>query len=444
MKRFHRMEIDCGLFDIGKEDNYPLWDFLRVYIFNTYIKQHGDIQIPRAKSSKKQRLKYAQNEALFCLKSVWDCIKMLFYRGRILIYEKAKEVDEDALYYNHITRQLIESLPSRDRIVINCDNTKPTRFHDLNINVLKLLSVSSLWAKPLSHNDFNIIKNAVNQYFDITLSYNPINKFFVNNKIHIKIYLFVFKLLKPTKVVVAGDIRKYIFYAAKLYNIETFELQHAGIVFEYPSYSYPDEVKSEWNIAFADNYLQFGPAWSSVNNIPAKRLTIGNDYFFPMKPKRYFEGSYIIIISNIKHAFYLKPLARELSDILKDKEIIYKLHPNEFKYSDNYRNEFKDLPNIHVVDRNYDLQSLIAYTDMVVVIYSSVCFEALNQGKKVAILKRDNYYILKDTLKDNYMVRYIEKASEIVDFCNISLSVDYKSQYYTHFNNTLGFDIFNC
>lgn len=359
---------------------------------------------------------------------------MPFYRGRIFIYEKAKELDEDALYFNHITRQLIETLPSKERVVINCDNTNPTRFHDFNINVLKSFSVSSLWEKPLSHKDFNIIKNAVNQYFDITLPYKPINKFFVNNKIHINIYLFVFKLLKPTKVVVAGDIRKYIFYAAKLNSIETYELQHAGIVFEYPSYSYPDEVKSEWNLALADNYLQFGPAWSSINNIPSKRHTIGNDYFFPLNPTRYFEGKYIILISNIKHAFYLKPLARELSGILKNKEIIYKLHPNEFKYSDNYRNEFRESPNIHVVDRNYDLQSLIAFADMVVVVYSSVCFEALNQGKKVAILKRDNYMILKDTLKDSNLVRFFDYANEIVEYDKEIVSMSDSCQFYSHFD----------
>lgn len=441
MSTFHKMEIKCGLFEIGQDEHFPVWDLLRVYIYNSYIKQQGNAQAPRKRTPLPVVIKGTASNILYLFKSLWDCMRLPFYRGRMFFYESAHEVDEKGCYYNHISRQLIEAVPPHKRVVINCRDTSPTRFHDLNINILGLFKIGSIWESALKNDDFHKIKKAVKEYFNKELPYDSVNSYFVTQKIRIKRYGFLFKLLKPEKVFVAADIRKFIYIAAKRRGIETFEMQHAGIVFEYPSYSYPTEVTREWNIAFADNYLQFGPAWSGVNNIPAKRWVLGNDYFFPQKSERYFNENYVLLISNFKHAYYLKPLARELSGMLKDKQIIYKLHPNEFKRSEEYKDEFKDLPNVHVVDKDYNLQSLIAYTDMVVVIYSSVCFEALNQGKKVAVLMRDNYYILKDTLKNVDLVKNVDSARDIAEFYNADLSSVDNYTFYSHFDNQIANEI---
>lgn len=441
MKRFHRMEIENNLFSLGIEEGFPLWDMLRVYIYNYYIKGSNPSH-NQGNALKSNFVKTCLRSLRYLIKSICDCCRLPFYRGRIFIYESAIEKDDKGLHYNHITRQLLEHIPSEDRIVVNCKDTSPTYFRDFNINILGVFKLFSLWEKPLREQDYHVIRDVIRMHFNREIPYNTLNDFYLTQRIRFKRYSFLFWLLKPSKVVVSCDIRKYIYHAAKKRGIETFEMQHAGIVFDYPSYSYPEEVTKDWNIAFADNYLQFGSAWSDINNIPARRLVIGNDYFFPQAPVRYFKEDYFLFISNFKHAYYLKPLAQEVARLKPDYLIVYKLHPNEFNRVDEYKEYFHDTPNVRIACNKLDLQGLIAFTSMVVVIYSSVCFEALNQGKKVAIMKRDNFHLLNDTLKGSSLVRYIDNAEEIIEFDKCDMATGVKSAFYSHFDESIASSLF--
>lgn len=100
------------------------------------------------------------------------------------------------------------------------------------------------------------------------------------------------------------------------------------------------------------------------------------------------------------------------------------------------------MPNVRIACNKLDLQGLIAFISMVVVIYSSVCFEALNQGKKVAIMKRDNFHLLNDTLKGSSLVRYIDNAKEIIEFDKSDMATEVKSAFYSHFDESIASSLF--
>lgn len=115
-------------------------------------------------------------------------------------------------------------------------------------------------APHFTESDFAPIKQALNEFYDISVCENELNELFTYLYKQYKAYKLLFRILHPHKIISSVPF-KPIFYAARELNITSYEMQHAGIVFDYPSYSYPSMVTPESNIAFADYYVQFGEAW---------------------------------------------------------------------------------------------------------------------------------------------------------------------------------------
>ena len=75
----------------------------------------------------------------------------------------------------------------------------------------------------------------------------------------------------------------------------------------------------------------------------------------------------------------------------KDLNFVYKLHPNEFSYVEEYVSYFIENTNVKIITDQVDTSTLISQSSLVVLIVSTVVYEALNQQKKVAIYKKINF-----------------------------------------------------
>ena len=76
---------------------------------------------------------------------------------------------------------------------------------------------------------------------------------------------------------------------------------------------------------------------------------------------------------------------------LPDRRFIFKLHPNEYNISQYYISSLVDFHNIEVVRSEFDSSTLVSKCEWVVLISSTVLFEALHFGKNVAVYKKLNW-----------------------------------------------------
>jgi hypothetical protein len=235
--------------------------------------------------------------------------------------------------------------------------------------------------------------------------------------------------MNTKKLFVATGNPKAILLAAKALGIKTYLLQHAGIEFDEIDYSYPEGISTNSNILFTDSLLTLGEYWCRGINVPAKRIiSLGNDFFYS-KPSDICDGS-ILIISTIVHGDELKTLTKQLAASRPDLNLIYKLHPNEYQFNDDYTHYFKSHTNVTILTDQIDISKLIARSQLVVLIVSAVLYEALNQNKKVAVYKKINYkrQLHLVGLPNMYFIDAAEEVSDILSKQLLPVVVDfYKS-----------------
>ena len=424
LEYFHEMESKYNLFEYGSEVGEPLWDYIRVSIYNDYIQGH----LSHNNEVKKLSLS---------LRGVVEMLKgfvVLFKRNKYLFFICPRDI-ENKMKFDKISFQLTISCPESQRLVLYSmtTNQKVTP-KSYSYRLIFYLLRKQIKIKKDYFPFCNEVKKAVEKCYNICVDVRNINSLLLEQIIEEKAYLKILSIIKPQKVFCSCDMMKPIYMASKKMGIKTYELQHAGIVFDYPSYSYPPIVDRKSNIAFADNYVMFGGSWGLSNNIPANRIVLGNNYFFKETSGVQFDKNYIVIVSDNIHGCYLKELAVEIAKKYSDYLIIYKLHPIEFSSYGDYENFFSQYNNIRIISNQYAMIDLIKTMSLMVLVYSSSFFEAVSNNKKVAVYKVDNYYCLKGYLEDNPNVLLFNEVDDLDGF--IRQPECYGDwNFYTRFNN---------
>lgn len=405
--KLHEMETKYHLFEIGKELNIPVWDLLRVEVCFRYIYKYDSGE------SNRSTLKVGN-----WLYTFWVWLKgfrLLLYRKRNLFISNPRDLNARSESYDKILNDLIEHSRKNSYLLIRATppiNKTNLKYYNYN-GVLYFLRLFTS-APHFPENEFAPIKQALNELYNISVCENELNELFTYLYKQYKAYKLLFRILHPHKIISSVPF-KPIFYAAQELNITSYEMQHAGIVFDYPSYSYPSMVTPESNIAFADYYVQFGEAWGEKNNIPAKRIVLGNNNFIPSSFVCHFDLPYILIISDSIHIEILIKYAKDLAQRCANMMIIYKLHPSEFAKKEWYIEQFSTIKNLRVLSIEYPLYDLIKYMKIMVLVYSSSFFEAISLNKKVAIIQYDNYYLLKEFAEDCKNAYFVHNVDDIID-----------------------------
>ena len=127
MQMFHQMEIRYHLFDIDKENKFPLWDLLRVYVYNNYIAKNEIKTLPPLEKT---------------IGSTWvfisDFLRLLFRRHKVVFIQSARELREGK-YYDKISDTMIENVSERKRIIIDTAHLGKTEKENYHIQILGLM-----------------------------------------------------------------------------------------------------------------------------------------------------------------------------------------------------------------------------------------------------------------------------------------------------------------
>lgn len=381
---FLKMEEEYHLFDIKGKYQEPLWDLVRVRLYNWYILKNGIIKVNKCRSLEEKIrniLSYIYNSFAFSKKS-----KYLF------VY-CPRYYDDCGKLYDRVAEDMINFVNKEDCVLLNIYGRYfNTKYKDHTLFLFNCLAYLRILFLKLSSCDYSLINNAIYETFKIDIPYDDVNNLYRTMMRRYYSYLYCLKYYRPKKVFVFIDEQKGLYLAAKKLGLETYEIQHGTLIYEYPSYSYPQSINYTSNISYADYYVHPGYGWGLNNNIPVKkRLVLGNNSYLNSSDIK--TDNSLLIISSLLHYKYLLEFTKNVSRIFSG-DIIYKLHPAEYPKRAKYEAFFSDCPNVKVATADAKIIDLIAKSSLMVTISSTTYFEAKNAGKRVAVLKYDNYYTL--------------------------------------------------
>lgn len=228
--------------------------------------------------------------------------------------------------------------------------------------------------------------------------------------------------------------------AAQDLNIKVIEIQHGAITKYHLAYHYPTNHKIPY---FPDYFYSFGKYWEEIVVFPkGTKLKV---YGFPylqnqlIKYKEVAEiKDQILFISQGHIGEKLLYKAIEFASKNENKNIIYRLHPGELRYSiKQYQDILKkyNLKNFILEDCKKNLYELIKESEYIFAVSSTVIYEALALGKDVGIINLPNYEEVMDLIKQGYVDFYQEdklekikkmalKNKEFNKFFNIEMEED--------------------
>jgi hypothetical protein len=226
---------------------------------------------------------------------------------------------------------------------------------------------------------------------------------------------FLFKLLLKIKAI--KEIYVVIAYghtalieAAKELSIPVIELQHGVINKFHFGYHYPHVSKSDY---FPDQLWVWHEMWKNSAYFPVSDPKIKvnkNNHLerFKQKCSSVNEENSVLIISQ-------GTIGKELSDyILKNCnnlnsfKIYYKLHPGEFKSSENYKSliELSKQSNVEIIKDEMSIYDLFARVKVVIGVYSTALYEAHYFEKNIYIAPITGSEYMREFLKEEKVEMY--------------------------------------
>lgn len=424
------METEKKLFEIKDLRVDQLWDVLRMNVYLAYY-------FPNVEHIDKSKESY------------WTVVKRQIYMlGSSLIYY-IKKVGEKSLvipnsryydngvYYDKASLNVITALGNNAFVI---EPHLPQRKYKYSSASGLLISLfSRKYSKAsISKSSYDIIQNALSDYMgDIRVTKEALDDVYRHFLTQRAYYSFIFSIKKfKTVYFVQNGSFKGVVSAAKKKKIRSVEIQHGSFELDHLSYSYPQWISYKYDdILMPDCMLTFGPYWGHNVNLPIRNIVVsGNDFFVKTSKSDVVQDS-IVVISSMIHWNDLLPLTVEIASKYKEITIYYKLHSNEYCDAKRYFQTFKYYPNVLVVTNQYDVTELIYSSKLVILISSTVLYEALNFNRKVAIFKRVNYEGLK-CMFGKANVFEIDKVEDVEDILNAS-TITTTSEYFVPFNKRI-------
>lgn len=382
---FFKMEEECDLFNLQANEKTPIWDIFRMHI---YLKYH----FPETNNNIIEKKSISLLEIyLFSKKFINSFWYFLTKNGANFILPCSRYQDDKGYYYDKAAMSVIESL-DKNSFIFELQSTKRKYRYKAANNYLFVLKKTFTPKQNLSQSQFLEINLALNKYFgECRVTYNELDLIYKNYLYELRIYKLIFLFKKSKRIFITQNgLQKGLIAAAKELNIKVYEFQHGSFERDNLGYSYPKSINAKSNIIFQDYVITFSNYWGSYFNVPAINLiALGNDAFYS-HPTTISDES-ILIVSSVIHGNDLCKLVAEIAKVFPERIIKFKLHSNEYHNESIYKNILLNIPNIQFIKNEIDVVQLISSSSLVVLINSTVLYEALNQSKKVAIFKRVNY-----------------------------------------------------
>lgn len=421
---FFDMEVSEGLFDLKLDDGAYYWDIIRREVFYEVYRAYDKSFVYRNPEKIKSKwqsgflniVKAIASQVNILLISLWKPEYIFITAQRLTVGSKKTDVVCDSAFNLIANKKKTLRIETCNKFGIVLFGKKKCLLNIINNTLL--------------NEDFSLISDKISSlvfdYFNIDIILTKyIEKALIDFKNQENYYEKCFSRHQPKAVIIVQNgIMKGLFSAAKKNAIPVFEFQHGSISDAQVIYSYPENIHSNNEALFLPNtFLTFSPLWNKSVHFPVQRIhSVGNEFFYsdPIVSKR----KNILIISTRMHHEDLISISKELSITYPNRKIFYKLHPTDFYRKNFFERMFSECKNIKITAEETHLKSLFSKCFFVVIIQSTVVFEAIQAGKEVLIYKRSNYK------QDSFIFKYVNLFDSIHELRKVIDSHTKKTKHY--------------
>lgn len=237
-------------------------------------------------------------------------------------------------------------------------------------------------------------------------------------QVNYRLYKALFKRLKPKRlVVVVGYAYGDAIRAAKDLGIETVEIQHGTFSRYHLGYSYPGVERSL--DYFPDTFMAWGSFWADMGVLPLAQERIqfaGFAYFHHLRNQQLQvrkQDKKIIVLSQGALGARIAEFVYSLREVLKDFEIVYKLHPGEFSRWQEYEHLvlLAEMPNV-VIAKQANLYELFASARYQIGVFSTAVYEGIGFGCTTLLLDLPGVEYMADLI-DNGLAQLIHGPADL-------------------------------
>nr|MCR5187845.1 hypothetical protein [Treponema sp.] len=234
----------------------------------------------------------------------------------------------------------------------------------------------------------------------------------------LKIYLRFYSLLKPKAIFfVNTDNHKGRILAAKSLGIPIIEIQHGDIGFQSCPY-YFDLKFDKTTLISPDGILVQSDFWKKSIRYNGFIENIGNTYYF----RKQKTTNYKYDLTVFTNAFNMDSFRKILNQLIIKNysgKICLKLHPDQYLDYVNVKKIFEQFSNIEVIFREVDGIKLLEESRQVLLIHSTIAYQAVNMGIKTLILvePKKEYQLYGELLKEKALF-LIKNTDELLEQLN--------------------------
>ncbi len=441
---FFQLEKEYDLMDY-QVDGINIWQYQRLRLFSLVAQK---LNISESAHIKKTGLLdiLSASHSLF-YHALFSNPLSGKYQKKYLIFSSGRKVKVDERYIDIYTEFLEKDLENGsydliDELNLNKHypaNGEKRRCQDYQQITTYLKSQFSRFKFTLNDETFILnLQSKIEQELGAKIELlELLRKGYLTFKFDFQFYSRLLKKRKPEKVflVCSYGYKMALIAAAKRLDIQTIELQH-GVMSKYHlGYSYPDNDAVEY---FPDKIYFFGAYWRDCMHFPLpdeNKEIYGFPYFRWQKERFntvHKTHKQILVISQGTIGKKLATFLWECRDILKEYTLTYKLHPGEYgRWKETYPDlvRLSNLENVEIAKKEDLLYSLLAESEFVIGVSSTVVYEALAFNCKVILANLYGVENLEDLVAKG-IVKLAKFPSEIGGLLGTSNFKKFESEYF--------------
>ena len=407
-EKFLEFEQKNELFQL-EEDGMYVWDILRHHVYAEYQWDNYKAQAQLKEPPFRMLVALLRR---FCY-----LILFLFRKSRPnLFYIHSREKGPDGRFLDRNTYDFLQRM-GKDAFILETYEGKGVKYS----YPVHLINPASLFNRVYGlfykKKDFSWLADKINGDLGLQWSNDTVNRHIQYFRSERMFFRWLFRLKKIQRLYVAFNSQKSHYCAARECGIQTIEFQHGIIDRGHVDYNYPPGIDAGSRVYCPDVLLTYSHFWSREVNYPVKQvLAVGNTIAAqighagrPVHPGLLTIG----FISADVFGVRLAELAIEYAKLNPGNQLLFKLHPNQFSRRKEYIERFRQFPGIHVITNEQPTGAMILGCDAVVLIQSTIAYEALQAGVPVFIYKRMTYYRHAHIFESPNVILF-DDASEIV------------------------------
>jgi hypothetical protein len=418
-----------------KFKSFPVWAHYRMYFYYAFTKDRNLLESSNVKN--KLSLNYIlQSMNIFNL-------KRLLKKSDYFVLQHPRSTYEKKDIY---TEEIVDLIgQSKCSLFSFSENGNMNKQGDvIYLDIIK--GVAKLFSKVFYVMVMNKYFKSDFKYFvaELNIERNKYLKhykrYYIELVMQYYFYYFLLKLKRIKKVIlVVSYYNMPLVFAAKSLKLEVIEMQH-GVISEYHlGYHFP-YYEGDF---FPDVLVIFNTYWENVAMYPVNTtvVSVGNTYLSQYHQKTKKTKKTILIISQTTIGKKLEHFILNNIGDLKDFQIYFKLHPNEFSDKNNKYKALMGVSNIMLVTNEKSIPELQLFCEYQVGIYSTAIYEGLEQRCKTLLLNDAGIEYMEQLINDN-IVSCVEYESKISDILPHMKNVK-KLQFFDTFNEHYAKGIFD-